>query len=167
MNLGEFEARGLIEGTDLAFSRDSAGRLMAVDGTGKVYEDLMPLRLFPHSDPEHWIAIFDADGAELCCLNDPSRLDPASASVLEEELQSREFVPEILRIVHVSGNNVPCEWHVETDRGNTVFVITDEKDVRRLGPHNVLVVDGHGIRYLIPDYRKLDAYGRRIIEWYV
>ena len=31
----------------------------------------------------------------------------------------------------------------------------------------VLIVDSHGIRYLIPDYRTLDATSRRLLERYI
>jgi hypothetical protein len=67
----------------------------------------------------------------------------------------------------VSGNSEPCEWKVETDRGNTSFILNDEKDVRRLGDQQVLVVDSFGIRYMIPDRNKLDSYSKRVVEWYV
>jgi hypothetical protein len=46
-------------------------------------------------------------------------------------------------------------------------VLNDEKDIRRLGAHGVLIIDAHGIRYLIEDDRGLDRYGRRWIEWYI
>lgn len=165
--MDETEARGMVEAVELSLSRDPRGRLMARDRAGQTYEDLTPLRLFPHSDPHRWIAILDASGREVSCIHDPSRLDMESSKILNEELSAREFVPLIKRIVRVSGNSVPCEWKVETDRGPTAFVVNDEKDVRRLGPFTVLVVDAHGIRYVISDYRQLDLYGRRVVEWYV
>ena len=62
---------------------------------------------------------------------------------------------------------MPFAWKVETDRGDTEFVLKDENDIRRLGPHSVLVVDSHGIRYLIPNREQLDQYTKRVIEWYV
>ncbi len=165
--MDDHESRGLIDAIELTLSRDARGRLQARDRSGHVFEDVTPLRLFPHSDPHHWIALIDHDGRELSCINDPGRLDMESTRVLNEELTAREFVPLIKRIVRVSGNSVPCEWKVETDRGATAFVVNDEKDVRRLGPFTVLVVDAHGIRYVISDYRQLDVYGRRVVEWYV
>ncbi len=82
-------------------------------------------------------------------------------------LQASEFVPRIQRILHVSGNSVPCSWDVLTDRGEHHFVVAEEKDVRALPGRRILVIDGHGIRYQIDDYSKMDSYGRRAIEWYV
>jgi len=45
----------------------------------------------------------------------------------------------------------PSEWRVETNRGPTSFLLDSEDNVRRLGPNKALVIDTHGIRYLIPD----------------
>ena len=42
-----------------------------------------------------------------------------------------------------------------------------DNDVRRLGPNRILLVDTHGIRYLIPDTRRLDAVSRRILDRYL
>ena len=42
---------------------------------------------------------------------------------------------------------------METDRGETTFLLDSEDDVRRLGDYKALFIDTHGIRYLIPDTR--------------
>jgi hypothetical protein len=140
---------------------------MAKDASDEPAIEVTPLRLFPRSDPDHWIALLDHDGHELGCLDDPKILDEASGKWLQQVLVQREFVPVIQRITWVSGNSEPCEWRVETDRGPTEFILKEEQDIRRLGTHGVLVLDAHRIRYLIPDRRALDDYSQRIVEWYV
>jgi len=59
------------------------------------------------------------------------------------------------------------QQRVDTDRGPTRFVLKTEDDVRRLGPYRALIIDAQGVRYLIPDTRDLDAYGRRAVERYL
>ncbi len=125
------------------------------------------LRMFPLTDPEHWIALIDRQGLELYCLEDPRHVSAESQAALMSALQANEFVPKIERILHVSGNSVPCAWDVLTDRGAHHLVVEDEKDVRTLSGRRILVIDGHGIRYQIDDYAILDSYSRRVIEWYV
>lgn len=147
--------------------RDAFGRLMLIDADGVRYADISVLPLFPLTDPGRWIALIDASGSEIACIADLAELNDASRALLEEQLAQRQFLPVIDRILRVSGNSEPCEWQVQTDRGETTFVLKSEDDVRRLSSFQVLVVDGHGIRYLIPDYRNLDAKSRRIVEWYV
>jgi hypothetical protein len=156
-----------LDPTSLVLTIDSLGRLCAVDATGARFEGIVPLRLFPLSDPEHWIALVDSEQRELCVVADIAALAADTAECLRQELTRREFVPVLIRINWVSGNTEPCEFKVDTDRGQAEFILQSEDDIRRLGKHSVLVLDAHGIRYLIPDDRKLDAYSKRVIDWYV
>ena len=151
----------------IALSVDALGQVNVCDDRGNTFENVAPVRLFPLSRPHQWIALLDASGRELICIDDPKKLGDANRQILESALTRREFVPILQRVVWVSGNSEPCEWRVETDRGPTSFILKDEADVRRLGDHAVIVVDSFGIRYFIPDRNTLDAYSRRIIEWYV
>lgn len=154
-------------GTEFTFSCDARGRLVAEDLRGTRHVGLSAMRLFPMSDPDNWIAVFDVHGKELCCIPSVSKLAEVSATAIRTTLTNSEFIPVIERIVHISSNDPPCRWTVETDRGNTEFIINDEKDLRRLSQWNVLIVDARGIRYSIPDTRKLNAYSRRAVEWHV
>jgi len=97
----------------------------------------------------------------------PATLPETLHALLEEELARREFVPVIRRVRNVSSYLEPAEWEVETDRGLTRVALRTEDDVRRLGPYRALVLDAQGIRYLVPDTRELDAYGRRAVERYL
>jgi hypothetical protein len=151
----------------LKLVRGADGALQAIESSGLHLEGLTPVRLFPLTDPHHWIVLVDRQGREVVTIADPERLDQLSAQLLQEELKTREFVPQVDRILWVSGTSEPSQWRVSTDRGITEFVLNDEKDIRRLGAHGVLIVDAHGIRYLIPDDRNLDRHSRRTIEWYI
>jgi hypothetical protein len=147
--------------------RDQWGQLVFIAHDGRRHTSVAPTPLFPLSEPEHWVSIRNADGTELACVEDPNSLPTESQRLLKEEMARREFVPIIERIVRVSGNSEPCEWQVETDRGPTRFVLESEDDVRRIGEHQILIVDAHGTRYHIPDINAVDAKSRRIVEWYV
>jgi len=46
----------------------------------------------------------------------------------------------------------------------TVFQLESENDVHRNEAGQVTLVDAHGIRYLIPDPRQLDARSRRVLD---
>ena len=64
---------------------------------------------------------------------------------------------EIRRIVRVSGYVTPCTWTVETDRGETAFVLKSEESIRRLSRQGLLIADSRGISFLVRDMRELDA----------
>src|SRR6185437_9182628 len=100
-------------------------------------------------------------------IDDLDELPAPLVRQIEEELARREFVPVIRRVVNVSAPVEPSEWEVETDRGRTRFLLNNEDDVHELSEHRALITDAHGIRYLIPDIRHLDAVSRRLLERYL
>ena len=151
---------------EFGLHHDAWGRLVLIDGDGRRHIGVEPVRGFPISDPEHWISICDAEGRELTCIRSLSELPESVRQVLEVDLARREFVPVVRRIVTVSTDSEPSQWEVETDRGPTRFMLNSEDDIRRLGPYSALVIDVHGIRYLISDLRELDAGSRRILDRY-
>jgi hypothetical protein len=147
-------------------ARDYFDRLLLTDADGRKLVGVEPVRAFPVSSPKEWISITDAEGREVLCIRNLDDLPTELRLMLEEELSRREFVPIIQRIVDVMADVDPSEWHVETDRGPTSFLLDSEDDVRRIGPNKAIFIDTHGIRYLIPDTSSLDYASRRILDRY-
>src|SRR5438477_2402252 len=81
---------------------DAWGRLVLIDAEGQRYVGVEPVRCFPVSDPLHWIAIVDAEGRELVCVERLDDLPTGTRKVLEDELARREFVPVIEHVEEVS-----------------------------------------------------------------
>jgi len=150
---------------DFTLQRDAWGRLVLAWADGRRLEGVEAARAFPISAPNGQVSLCDAEGREVLCIEEPGLLPPSTRTVLDEELSRREFVPVVQRIEAVSSETDPAQWHIATDRGRTTFFMEDsDNDVRRLGPNRILLVDTHGIRYLIPDTRRLDATSRRILD---
>lgn len=152
---------------EFRLDRDARGtlRLRLPDGT--THESVVVVCAFPLSDPSHGIAVCDAAGHELIFIDDPSVLPAQTRDVVEEELDRREFLPRIERIISVRGDADPTHWRVVTDRGPTQFDVEGEDAVRRFGAAQVMIVDTHGIRYLVPDVQRLDSSSRRLLERYL
>lgn len=148
-------------------SQDAWGRLTLTTADGVRHVGVQPVRAFPIGDPAHWIALVDADGHELALVEDPAALPTDLRQRLLREVERAEFVPRIVRIVAASAQNDPAVWEIDTDRGRVEITIQNETDVRRIGPDEALVVDRHGIRFLIPDRRQLDRYSRRVLERFI
>jgi len=148
-------------------AHDPWGRLVLREPDGAEHVGVVPVRAFPIGYPNGWLVLCDAEGRELRCIEDPASLPKDLGRLLDQELAQREFVPVIRRVRSVSTYLEPAEWEVDTDRGRTRFVLKTEDDVRRLGPYRALILDAQGIRYLVPDTRALDAYGRRAVERYL
>jgi hypothetical protein len=149
---------------EFSLSRNAFGRLVFTTRDGEAYEGVVPVRAFPVSEPEAGFSLVATDGHELAWIEHLSDLEADTRALLESELSSREFMPEIKRIAHVSSYATPSNWHVDTDRGQTVLVLKGEEDIRRLQQGALLVADCHGIQFLIKDIDKLDRSSRKLLD---
>ena len=145
-------------------TRNNFGRLILTTSQGDRFEGVMPVRAFPIQSPEDGIALVHTDGHEVVWIDRLDALAEPAQSLIREELASREFMPEILRIESVTSFSTPCTWHVLTDRGDTRFVLRGDEDIRRVGLAIVLITDTHGIQFLIRDREKLNRESRKILD---
>ncbi len=145
-------------------ARSSSGRLVLTTAEGQVHEGVAVVRAFPIGAPDEGVALVSAEGRELAWLDRIADLEPDSRQLVEEALASREFMPEIRRLLRVSSFATPSTWDVETDRGDTSLVLGGEEDIRRFGRDALLIEDIHGIHYLIRDLGKLDRTSRKLLD---
>lgn len=150
--------------TKFELIRNPFGRLVLTTVEGAVHEGVAAVRAFPVQAPEDGIALVSGDGKEVAWIDRIEDLPKETGDLVREELAGREFMPEISRIVDVSSFATPCTWKVETDRGDTEFVLRGEEDIRRLTVDTLLISDIHGIHYLIRDVRELDKHGKKILD---
>ena len=144
--------------------RNAFGRLVLTTPVGEVHDGVVPVRAFPISSPGDGIALMSPDGHELAWIDHLEDLPPPVRALVDEELASREFVPEIRRLRQVSSFATPSIWDVETDRGDTSFVLKGEEDIRRIGGSGLLVADSHGVLFLVRDLGALDHASRRLLD---
>jgi hypothetical protein len=144
--------------------RNRFGHLTLTAADGQVYDDVAPVRAFPIQAPDEGISLVCPDGLEAAWVDRLADLPAPMRELISEELQSREFMPTIRSIRHVSSFATPCTWSVETERGDTDFVLRGEEDIRRIGRNMLLVADSHGIHFLVPDILALDKHSRKILD---
>ncbi|MES2877979.1 MAG: DUF1854 domain-containing protein [Pseudomonadota bacterium] len=150
--------------TAFQLARNPFGRLILTTSEGQVFEGVVPVRAFPIQSPEVGIALVHTDGHEVAWIDVLAELPEPAQSLIRDELETREFMPEILRIDSVTSFSTPCTWLVQTDRGETRFVLRGDEDIRRVGPVILLVTDSHGIQFLIRDLATLSKDSRRILD---
>jgi ABC-type multidrug transport system ATPase subunit len=121
-------------------------------------------RCFPLTDPERFIALVDARGHEMCCIESISALPAESAASLASALAASELLPCVERIEAVREQATQSTWQVVTDRGVRAFVVEQEDHIRRLADGRHLITDQHGMRYLIPRSEELDDKSRRLLS---
>src|SRR5262245_23160115 len=154
------------DGPPIGLRHDAWGRLvLTLDGEEHV--GVEPARAFPITDPRHMVSLLSAEGRELLWVESLGALPDGVRRVLEEELARREFVPVLRRVLRVSAVVEPSEWEVETDRGETKFLLNSDEDVYPLSGGRAIVTDSNGIRYLIADLEALDGLSRRLLERYL
>lgn len=146
--------------------RDGLGRLVFTGDDGKVHEGVTPVRAFPIGAPDEGLSLVSTEGRELAWVPRLAELAAPLRALVEEELASREFTPEIKRLLKVSTFSTPSTWDVDTDRGATQFVLKGEEDIRRLPGSRaaLLIASNHGIVFKVPDLLALDRHSRRLLE---
>lgn len=149
---------------DFTLERNTAGRLVFHSALAGTHAGVVPVRAFPITAPGEGLSLVNTEGQELVWIENPQRLPSALRSLLEEELASREFLPEIRQIVAVSTFSTPSIWDVQTDRGATRFVLKGEEDIRRLASPRLLITAEHGMQFLVRDMHTLDRSSRKLLE---
>ena len=122
------------------------------------------VRGFPIAEPDHSISILSAEGKELVWIDDLAGVSVENRQVIERALQMREFMPEILRLDGVNSFSTPSTWRVQTNRGPTTFVLKGEEDIKRLSTTTLIVVDAHGVQFLIRNLPALDRHTRKLLD---
>ena len=148
----------------LSLHTDAFGRLMLADGTGAEPVAVVAVRAFPIAAPDEAVSLLDADGTERAWVPHLSDLPEDQRLLVLQALQQREFRPVLKRLKSVSSFATPSTWAVETDRGDTEFVLKGEENIRRLGHDLLIVNDAHGVQYLIRDLGAMDRASRKLLD---
>ncbi len=155
------KTNGKIERTDLYLVK-----LIGDDGT--VIENLEPRRLFPLSDPNHYIVLLDSNEKEVAMIRDITALDALSQKALLDCFREYYLIPKITQVLEVTDKFGVLRFKVMTDRGEISFHIRNRhSDIKNLGANRIIIRDADDNRYEIPDYTALDTRSRRLLFSYV
>lgn len=150
--------------TAFQLRRNSFGKLVFTSPEGEEVTGVIPVRAFPIQAPTRGISLVRDGGKEVAWIDDLAAMPEGIRQLVTEELEGREFIPEILAIKSVSSFATPCTWYVKTDRGDTEFVLKVDEDIRRVGEASLLIADNHGINFLVRDMFKIDKGSRKILD---
>lgn len=144
--------------------RDSYGQLVLTGQNGERHAGVVPVRAFPIGAPDDGIALVNVEGHEVGWVDRIADLPPEIRRLVEEELASRDFMPEIEKILEVSSFVCPSTWQVATNRGRAALILKGEEDIRRLSQTRLLIADTHGIQFLVRDIGTLDRHSRKLLD---
>ena len=180
-NISElFEHRVSLELTpeNAKFTR-SAGNLISLEVTqpsGKVefFERVVPVRAFPISSPDTFIAIREPDtqlggrGAEIGMIETLSIFPPDVAELIRIELERRYFTPAVKKIHGLREKFGYCYWDVTTSAGRVEFIMNNPtSNIRTLEDGRVFMYDIDGNCFTIEDPAKLDKHSYKKVEIYL
>ena len=150
---------------DFTLERNPFGRLVLTTADGTQHVGVVPVRAFPVVAPNEGLSLVNTDGHEAAWVARMDTLPAPLRTLLDEELATREFVPQVRRLVGVSSFTTRSTWNVETDRGETTFVLKVEEDIRRFGSLSRLrIASEEGSHSLVPDVAALDKASRKLLE---
>jgi hypothetical protein len=148
----------------IALVRDPSGHLVFTEANGQAHPGVVPVRAFPLAAPDEGISLVNTEGHEVAWIDQLQAVPEPARTLLQEELALRDFVPEVTRLKSVSSFGTPSVWTVETDRGDTTFILKGEEDIRRLGRVGLLIAGSSGVQYSVRDMTALDRASRRLLE---
>src|SRR5260370_10952327 len=132
---------------------------------GQRYSEVVAVRAAPLTYPDHYVCFLDANGREICIVQDPSGLDTGSRQILREELERRYLTSEIQGIHFARREAGACYFDAETSRGRREFVVQETPEsIRWLGDHRLLLVDVDGNRFEAQDIRTLDRKSAKLLQ---
>jgi hypothetical protein len=140
------------------------GQLTVALSDGTMHAGAVAVRAFPIAAPQESVSILSAEGKELVWIDDLTAVGESNLKTIVKALQMREFMPEILRLDSVNSFSAPSTWRVQTSRGSTQFVLKGEEDIKRLSTNTLIVVDAHGVQFLIRDLPSLDRHTRKLLD---
>ena len=151
-----------IERTDLIHVR-------VIMKDGRVFENLVPRRLFPISNRDAYISLIDEKECEVAFVRGLDEIDEASARAIVGCFEEYYMIPKILRVIAVEDQFGVLKWTVETDCGTVKFGIRNRNsDIKHLGcDTHILIRDSNDNRYEIPDTSKLDKHSLHLLFSYL
>ena len=157
----------------------SAGNLISLEVTqpsGKVefFEHIVPVRAFPISSPDSFIAIREPDtqlngrGAEIGMIETLAAFPAEVADMINDELGRRYFTPSITKIHSFREKFGYCYWDVTTSAGRVEFIMNNPtSNIRTLEDGRVFMYDIDGNCFTIDNPAKLDKHSYKKVEIYL
>ncbi len=154
----------LLDPSDLRFFHAPEGdaRLRLEFQGDRSFSDVRLSRALPLSDPDHYLAIRDADDKEVGVLVEWHALDPQSHAIVLDALEHGYFLPKVLKVNKVVDTFGVVVWDVDTDYGTKRYTIRNIRDSSvALSSKRVIMTSVDGERFEFPD---IQAYSPAAIE---
>jgi len=152
----------------IKFEQSGTGFLTMTDGTGATYANVWCARMFPLSDPLHYISVQhrkEKEYEEIGVIRSLDELNREQREQVLADIGFRYFVPEITDIRKITSRQGLDTWEADTDKGPRTFLVRDRKEnVHMADNGTVFITDSDKCRYRIDDYTKLKPKAKAMLE---
>lgn len=146
------------------------GGFAALKTGDEVYPRVQVVRMFPFTDPDHFISIRTADenSKEIGIIKDMKDVSKETAELLENQMNLRYFTPVITKIINIKDEYGYAYFDVVTDRGACRFTINmGGSAVVHLSETRILISDVDENRFEIPDINTLTPTERKKLDLFL
>jgi hypothetical protein len=151
------------------FERTKGG-FVSLEMDGKKWDRVQVIRLFPFTDPQHFISIrtMDERSKEIGIIENLKDVSGETRKMLDEQLNLHYFTPVIQKIIDIKDEYGYAYFHVMTDRGECRFTINmGGNAVVRLSDSRLLITDLDENRFEISDVFELTQKEQRKLDLFL
>ena len=162
-------ARYFVDVQNDKIEREDLYTVRLTKANGEVIEGLEPKKLFPYTDPDHYVTLIADAKNEIAVVRDMSELSEAARAALENCFTDIYMIPNITRIHSCDTVYGALVFKVETDRGGpiTFRIRNANSDIKMLSDVRMVIRDSDDNRYEIPDVTKLDKKSHHLLFPYI
>ena len=151
-------ARYFVDGKNDKIEREDLYTVRLTKANGEVVEGLEPKRLFPYTDPDHYITLIEDGKKETAVIRDISELLGESKEAILGCFEEIYMIPNITRVYNCDTSFGALTFKGDTDRGGpiTFRIRNSNSDIKMLSDIRMVIRDSDDNRYEIKDITKLD-----------
>ncbi len=158
-----------IDSGNAEFKR-TAGGFVSLKFGDEEYSRVHVVRMFPFTDPAHYISIRtpDENSKEIGIIKDLNDVSADVRKMLEEQMNLRYFTPIIKKIINIRDEYGYAYFDVVTDRGACRFTINmGGGSVVHLSETRILISDIDENRFEIPNVLALSIAERKKLDLFL
>lgn len=126
------------------------------------------IRAYPYTLTDEYICVHSLDDVELGIIKDLKELDEDSCKNAEKALESRYYCPTVTAVKSVKERMGHFYFETVIDGKEKSFTVRDiTRNMRFSANDTLLIFDMDGNRYVIPEFEKIEAKSKRLLEPYL
>ena len=161
--------RYFVDGKNDRIIREDLYTVRLEKSNGEVIAALEPKKLFPYTDPDHYITLLEEAKNEKAVIKDISELSEESREAIEACFKEIYMIPNITKVYLRTAKAGTLTLKVDTDRGGpiTFRIRNSNSDIKMLSDVRMVIRDSDDNRYEILDVTKLDKKSLRQLYPYI